>query len=90
HPSVILYCIGNEIHEYGSGFGGALAREIAERIRQRDDTRFITTAVSSFWAVAHEVIGDLKERMDTAVARGVNDVMNEMTEFFDEVTLSET
>ena len=23
HPSVILYCIGNEIHEYGSGFGGA-------------------------------------------------------------------
>lgn len=90
HPSVILYCIGNEIHEYGSGLGGSLAREIAERIRRHDETRFVTTAISSFWAVAHEVIDDLKERMDTAVARGVNDVMNEMTEFFDEVTLSET
>ncbi len=63
HPSVILYCIGNEIHEYGSGFGGALARDIAERIRFGDDTRFITTAVSSFWAVAGDVIGDLKIRL---------------------------
>ncbi|MDR7187010.1 beta-galactosidase [Microbacterium trichothecenolyticum] len=89
HPSVILYCIGNEIHEYGSGFGGSLARDIAERIRLRDETRFITTAVSSFWAVAGEVIGDLKNRLADATARGVNDVMNEMTEFFDEVTVSD-
>lgn len=90
HPSVILYCIGNEIHEYGSGLGASLAREIAERIRLADETRFVTTAISSFWAVAHEVIDDLKERMDTAVARGVNDVMNEMNDFFEQVTLSET
>ncbi|MFF1571400.1 glycoside hydrolase family 2 TIM barrel-domain containing protein [Leifsonia sp. NPDC058292] len=90
HPSVILYCIGNEIHEYGSGFGGARARDIAERIRGRDETRFITTAVSGFWAVASEVIDDLKARLENAVARGVNDVMNEMTEFFDEVTVSDT
>ena len=89
HPSVILYCIGNEIHEYGSGFGGSMARDIAERIRLGDETRFITTAVSSFWAVAGEVIGDLKNRLADATARGVNDVMNEMTEFFDEVTVSD-
>ncbi|KQP70040.1 glycoside hydrolase [Microbacterium sp. Leaf288] len=89
HPSVILYSIGNEIHEYGSGAGGILSREIAERIRANDETRFITTAVSSFWAVAGEVIGELKDRLDTAVARGVNDVMNEMTEFFDAVTVSD-
>lgn len=89
HPSVILYCIGNEIHEYGSGFGGSLARDIAERIRLKDETRFITTAVSSFWAVAGEVIGGLKNRLADATARGVNDVMNEMTEFFDEVTVSD-
>ena len=89
HPSVILYCIGNEIHEYGTGAGAAIARDIAERIRAQDDTRFITTAVSGFWAVATEVIGDLKGRLDDAAARGVNDVMNEMTEFFDEVTISD-
>lgn len=89
HPSVILYCIGNEIHEYGSGFGGATARDIAERIRSQDETRFITTAVSGFWAVAGDVIDDLRTRLDDAVARGVNDVMNELTEFFDEVTVSD-
>jgi beta-galactosidase len=89
HPSVILYCIGNEIHEYGSGFGGSLARDIAERIRLRDETRFVATAVSGFWAVAGEVIDDLKQRLEDATARGVNDVMNEMTEFFDGVTVSD-
>lgn len=89
HPSVILYCVGNEIHEYGSGFGGATARDIAERIRSHDETRFIATAVSGFWAVATDVIDDLRMRLDDAVARGVNDVMNELTEFFDEVTVSD-
>ncbi|HWH97603.1 MAG TPA: glycoside hydrolase family 2 TIM barrel-domain containing protein, partial [Pseudolysinimonas sp.] len=90
HPSVILYSIGNEIHEYGSGIGGSLARDIAERIRSSDETRFVTTAISSFWAVAHDVIGDLRELLADAAARGVNDVMNEMTGFFKGVTMSDT
>ncbi|MCU1528161.1 MAG: glycoside hydrolase family 2 sugar binding [Frondihabitans sp.] len=89
HPSVILYGIGNEIHEYGSPTGGAFARQIAARIRTQDATRFTSTSVSGFWAVARDVIGDLKETMDTLAARGVNDVMNEMTAFFDDVTTSE-
>lgn len=90
HPSVVLYGIGNEIHEYGSGAGGARARDIVERIRAIDDTRFVTTAISGFWAVAGEVIGDLQQRLADATARGVNDVMNEMGQFFDGVTLSDT
>jgi len=90
HPSVILYSIGNEIHEYGSRFGASLARDIAERIRLSDETRFVTTAISSFWAVAHDVIGDLRGLLADAAARGVNDVMNEMTEFFQRVTVSDT
>jgi beta-galactosidase len=89
HPSVILYSIGNEIHEYGTGAGAIIARDIAERIRSQDSTRFITTAISGFWAVASDVIDDLRGRLDDAAARGVNDVMNEMTEFFDEVTVSD-
>lgn len=89
HPSVILYSIGNEIHEYGSGAGAVIARDIAERIRAQDSTRFVTTAISGFWAVAADVIDDLRERLDDAAARGVNDVMNEMTEFFEAVTVSE-
>jgi beta-galactosidase len=89
HPSVILYSIGNEIHEYGTGAGAVIARDIAERIRAQDSTRFITTAISGFWAVASDVIDDLRSRLDDAAARGVNDVMNEMTEFFDDVTVSE-
>ncbi|MGK9147153.1 DUF4982 domain-containing protein [Plantibacter flavus] len=89
HPSVILYSIGNEIHEYGSGAGAVIARDIAERIRAQDSTRFVTTAISGFWAVAADVIDDLRGRLDDAAARGVNDVMNEMTEFFDAVTVSD-
>ncbi|MDX3798262.1 glycoside hydrolase family 2 TIM barrel-domain containing protein [Streptomyces sp. AK04-3B] len=89
HPSVIMYSIGNEVPEAGSGMGGALARRMAEKIHALDGTRYVTNAVSSFWAVSAEIIDDFKQEVSALHARGVNDVMNAMTEIFDRITTSE-
>ena len=44
HPSVILYCIGNEIGDTGRSYGGALAKEMVDCIHAVDSTRPITLA----------------------------------------------
>ena len=46
HPSVILYCIGNEIPEAGTPMGARVGRALAEKIRSLDGTRFVTEAIS--------------------------------------------
>lgn len=89
HPSVIMYSIGNEIPETGSPMGGAWGRRLAEKVRACDDTRYVTNAISSFWAVSAEILPDLEKKLADLRARGVNDVMNAMTEFFDGITTSE-
>ena len=51
HPSVILYSTGNEIPEVGSPAGDARGRELAEKIRSLDGTRYVTNAVNNMFAV---------------------------------------
>jgi len=51
HPSVIMYCTGNEIPEVGAPLGAAWARELAEEVRALDPTRPVTTAVQPFLAI---------------------------------------
>jgi hypothetical protein len=89
HPSVIMYSIGNEVPQAGSPHGAAWARELAEKVRSLDGTRFTTNAVSSFWAVSAEILDDFVDEVSSLQARGVNDVMNAMTEIFDRITLSD-
>jgi beta-galactosidase len=89
HPSVIMYSIGNEIPETGSGLGGSWSRDLAEKIRSLDPHRFITNAISGFWAVSSEILGDLRQELSALEARGVNDVMSELSEVFDRITTSE-
>src|SRR3954453_12348872 len=61
HPSVIIYSIGNEIPETGSGLGAWWGRELAEKVRSLDPTRFVTNAISSFWSVSAEILGEFKQ-----------------------------
>ncbi|MFI5897813.1 glycoside hydrolase family 2 TIM barrel-domain containing protein [Actinoplanes sp. NPDC051513] len=89
HPSVVMYSIGNEVPEAGSGLGGAWGRTLAAKVRQLDSTRFVTNAISSFWAVSAEILDDFKQELSALHARGVNDVMSAMTEIFDRITTSE-
>ena len=53
HPSVILYSIGNEIPETTGRSGATRARDLAEKVRSLDDTRFTTNGVNGIdgrWA----------------------------------------
>ncbi|BBH63323.1 beta-galactosidase [Actinoplanes sp. OR16] len=89
HPSVIMYSIGNEVPEAGTGPGGAWGRTLAGKIRRLDSTRYVTNAVSSFWAVSAEILDDFKQEVAALHARGVNDVMSGMSEIFDRITTSD-
>ena len=51
HPSVIMYCIGNEITDTGLGFGAAISKEINELFHQLDKTRPTTIAINSMLSV---------------------------------------
>lgn len=89
HPSVIMYSIANEVPEAGSGNGAIWGRRLTEKIRSLDDTRFTTNAVSSFWAVSAEILEEFVAEVSSLEARGVNDVMNAMTDIFDRITTSD-
>lgn len=46
HPSVIMYTIGNEIIEVGTPHGARLGRQLAERVRSQDPSRFVMNAIN--------------------------------------------
>lgn len=46
HPSVILYCMGNELKEAASPKGGEMNRIVSQKIRSLDNTRYITNALN--------------------------------------------
>ncbi|WP_138750763.1 glycoside hydrolase family 2 TIM barrel-domain containing protein [Paenibacillus sinopodophylli] len=58
HPSVIMYSIGNEIREVATGDGASMNRQIAEKLRSMDGTRFITTSVNG-WLCIMDRLGEV-------------------------------
>lgn len=46
HPSVILWSIGNEIHEQGMPQGPAIAARLARLVKEEDSTRLVTAAAN--------------------------------------------
>lgn len=52
HPCVILYSVGNEMPEIGRSGGRMQCREIANKIRQNDTTRFVTSGFNGFLALS--------------------------------------
>jgi len=50
HPSVILYCIGNEIPDLGLPFGPAIAGMLCDKLHELDKTRPLTIAVQTLLA----------------------------------------
>ncbi len=50
HPSVIVWSIGNEVHERdGRSDGAEIARTLAAHVRSLDPTRPITSAICGVW-----------------------------------------
>jgi beta-galactosidase len=77
HPSVIMYCLGNEIPETGSPSGGLVGRRLAEEVRRLDPTRFITNGINGLLAVMGD-LARLSEEHGAAAAMesiGINTMM---------------
>lgn len=89
HPSVIMYSMGNEIQEAGTAKGAQLNRKIANKIREFDDTRYITNGINGILALGEKmgvVVGELmqsapmtpSENSDTDGSNQLNSMMSIM------------
>ena len=50
HPAIILWSIGNEVHERDRPEGAGIARMLAARVRALDPTRPVTSAICGTWS----------------------------------------
>ena len=65
HPSVILYCVGNEISEAGSESGAETNRRLCNTFRELDPTRYTTNALNGLMAAGYrlrEIMGDVMRK----------------------------
>lgn len=99
HPSVIMYSIGNEIPETGNAIASQWGRKLAEKIRELDDTRFVTNGINGFVSALREVTAMIAsvtadaENTDEDPSQadadgGVNAMMGGPDDFMDQVVAS--
>ncbi|MBS1907863.1 MAG: DUF4982 domain-containing protein, partial [Actinobacteria bacterium] len=102
HPSVIMYSIGNEIPETGNAIASQWGRKLAEKIRELDDTRFVTNGINGFVSALRDVAAMISEATASAAAGtiantqppennadgGVNAMMGGADDFMDRVVSS--
>ena len=98
HPSVIIYSIGNEIPETGNAIAAQWGRKLAEKIRELDDTRFVTNGINGFVSVLRDVstmISSATSEADAPPAAepggqdgGVNALMGGPDDFIDQIVSS--
>jgi len=89
HPSVIMYSIGNEIPETGSPAGGLVGRQLAEKIRRLDPTRFVTNAINGMLAVMDDIKKLAAQRgADSGDGAGINTLMAGPGEFMNQIGAS--
>lgn len=84
HPSVIMYCTGNEIPETGNRFGAMWGRRLAEKFRDLDPTRYVTNGINGFVATMDVILPAMQARRDAASTGGGGGV-NEMMAGFGEM-----
>ena len=70
HPSVILYCIGNEIPDGSTATGLQRSRALAEKVRSLDPTRFVTQAVTGMLVAGPAIFEQIRE---VAASRNVDE-----------------
>ena len=49
HPSIIMWSIGNEVHERADPPGIEIAKKLKAKVRELDSTRPVTEAICEFW-----------------------------------------
>ena len=74
HPSVVFYSIGNEIPETGTEQGAQTARNLAERLREQDGTRYIVNSLNAFLSVMPWI----KEGMEGKLGAEINETLSQL------------
>lgn len=84
HPSVILYCVGNEISEAGSEHGAETNRALCDAFRALDPTRYTTNALNGLMAAGYrlrEIMQDVAARFPVGQAGGDGAGSNALNSF---------
>lgn len=71
HPSVILYCLGNEIPEGGTAYGARIARLMDASFKQLDATRLTVLSVNALLTCAPrlpEIFKDILSQQNAELA----------------------
>lgn len=61
HPSVIMYCIGNEITDTGLPHGAMISGMLSRKVKELDDTRPTTIAINSMLSVLAAKMAESKQ-----------------------------
>ncbi|MFD2840397.1 glycoside hydrolase family 2 TIM barrel-domain containing protein [Populibacterium corticicola] len=90
HPSVVIYSIGNEIPETGNPIGSQLGRQLAEKIRSLDETRFVTNGINGFVSALAQVSALIAQAAEEPPTEenadgGVNALMGSADDFMDQI-----
>ena len=76
HPSVILYCVGNEISEAGTESGAYTNRELCDTFRALDSTRYTTNALNGLMAAGYrlrEIMTDVMQKFPAQTGKAGGD-----------------
>lgn len=83
HPSVILYCVGNEIQEAGTKQGAQINRFLCNKIHELDPTRYTTNALNGLncagkrlKVIMQDVIGQFGMEISGQGSGGGSNVLN--------------
>ena len=76
HPSVIMYCSGNEIPDTGLPHGAIISKAIADLMKTLDDTRPVMLAINSMLSMMAAKMAEQKEKAKENVgSQEVNDIV---------------
>lgn len=94
HPSVIMYCVGNEIPEIGTRHGVEICRKLTDKIKQMDDSRYTTVAINGVFSVGdiipqvmQDVLGNGDDDKSDSVEGNVNEFLTLMDRNIDKLVV---
>jgi beta-galactosidase len=70
---LVVYSIGNEILDAGKPLGAAIGRDLADKVRALDPTRFLTNGISGFVATLSDTVPQIQAEL-AGIPGGINDV----------------
>ena len=98
HPCVIMYSIGNEIPEVGNKFDVQWGKKLADKLRELDDSRYVTNSLNLLLAMMDQLPKLMAQRAQAAAAetavddgqpKEINSMMSSMGEMMAQLMASD-